>query len=74
MGNTIALKYVITLMEASLVDVIMDIYWMLMELLVTVYRRCIKYIVIERLRARFVKPKQLVHIAQKWVKVEYTPL
>ena len=54
MGETIALKYVLTLMEASLVDVTMDIYWMLMELLVTIYMRCIKHIIIERLRARFV--------------------
>ena len=54
MGHTIALKYVITLMEASFVDVVMDIYWMLMELLVTVYMRCSKHIIIERLRARFV--------------------
>ena len=54
MEHTIALKYVLTLMEASLVDVIMDIYWMLMELLVMVYTRCIKHIIIERLRARFV--------------------
>ena len=52
--HTIVLKYVITLMEASLVDVIMDIHWMLMELLVTVYIRCIKCVIIERLRARFV--------------------
>ena len=54
MRQTVALKYVLTLMEASLVDVIMDIYWMLMELLVKVYTRCIKHIIIERLRARFV--------------------
>ena len=33
---TIALKHVQTLMEASLVDVIMVIYWMLMGLLVMV--------------------------------------
>ena len=54
MEHTIVSKYVLTLMEASLVDVIMDFYWMLMELLVTVYTRYIKHIIIERLRARFV--------------------
>ena len=36
MEHTIALKHAQTLMEASFVDVIMVIYWMLMGLLVMV--------------------------------------
>ena len=37
MEHTIAPKRVLTLMEASLVDVIMAIYWILIGLLVMVY-------------------------------------
>ena len=45
MEQTIALKYVETLKEASIVNAILALYWMLMELLVMVCTRNI-YIVL----------------------------
>ena len=43
MEQMVAPKYVRTLMEASLVDVMMVIYWMLMELLVMVCTCTVSY-------------------------------